>query len=144
LADRHVGAVRNRCSYRGASTWTAERAVTVGRDIHMLVPPMDGDHIPPADTSPVFREGLIAKGASDTDLKNRDLDWLILRPGRLTNEEGTGLVHLARSVDRAEVTRDDVAAVIAEVLGQGLKHQTLELVGGEIGRASCREREQGR
>lgn len=125
------GAARKDTVDRGAAALLAEAAEAAGVRGYILISAMGVDTEPPADTSPVFREYLKAKGASETDLKNRDLDWLILRPGRLTNEEGTGLVHLARSVDRAEVTRDDVAAVIAKFLGQGLKHQTLELVGGD-------------
>lgn len=54
----------------------------------------------------------------------------MLRPGGLTNTLGTGWVRLAASVPRGQISRDDVAAVIAgpvtDALGIG---QTLELAG---------------
>ncbi len=44
------------------------------------------------------------------------LAWTILRPGRLTDDPATGLVALGPEVARGEVTRADVAAVVAAVL----------------------------
>jgi hypothetical protein len=56
----------------------------------------------------------------------------VLRPGGLTNEPGTGRVRLAPSVSRGQVPRDDVAAVIAGLLADGVGvHQTLTLVAGD-------------
>ena len=57
-----------------------------------------------------------AKRDADVALRGSDLDWTIIRPGGLTDEAGTGQVQLAEKVDRAEVPRADVAAVIAAVL----------------------------
>ncbi|MGH3656711.1 MAG: NAD(P)H-binding protein, partial [Micromonosporaceae bacterium] len=69
---------------------------------------------------------------SEDDLRARDLDWTILRPGRLNDDPGTGQVRLAESVPRGAVSRQDVAAVVAGLLdvpaSAGL---TLELVGGD-------------
>ena len=45
-----------------------------------------------------------------------DLSWTILRPGRLTDEPATGRVSLGPDVERGEVTRADVAAVVAAVI----------------------------
>ncbi|MEU7598994.1 NAD(P)H-binding protein, partial [Streptomyces sp. NPDC039022] len=60
------------------------------------------------------------------------LDWTILRPGRLTDDPGTGLVRLAESTGRDEITRDDVAAVLAALLDEPrTAGRTLELIGGE-------------
>ena len=42
--------------------------------------------------------------------------WTVVRPGRLTNDGGTGRVTLARHVNRGQVPREDVAAVIVAVL----------------------------
>ena len=44
------------------------------------------------------------------------LDWTILRPGSLTDDAGTGLVRLEARTGRGSVPRDDVAAVLAELL----------------------------
>ena len=78
-----------------------------------------------------------AKKEADDDLRTRGevLDWTILRPGRLTDEPGTGLVRLGPSVPKDEVTRDDVAAVIAALLAEPASSRSagrvLDLVGGE-------------
>ncbi|HEY6638587.1 MAG TPA: SDR family oxidoreductase [Solirubrobacterales bacterium] len=58
-----------------------------------------------------------AKSEADKYLMESGLDYTILRPGRLTDDAGTGKVEIAETVDYAEITRDDVAAVLAECLG---------------------------
>jgi uncharacterized protein YbjT (DUF2867 family) len=70
---------------------------------------------------------------AEEDLKGRDLDWTILRPGPLVNDAPTGLVTLAAPrLPRASVTRADVAAVLAElVLAPQTIGKTLELTNGE-------------
>lgn len=87
----------------------------------------------PVDVSEVFGAYLDAKRAAEQDLRCRDLDWTILRPGRLTDDAGTGLVQLSADVDRAEVTRADVAAVCCALLDEprtsGL---AVELVNGDV------------
>ena len=40
-----------------------------------------------------------------------------MRPGLLTDERGTGKVLIADKVERGEIPRDDVAAVLLAVLG---------------------------
>jgi hypothetical protein len=56
-----------------------------------------------------------------------------VRPGRLTNDAGTGRVNLASEVPRGEISRDDVAAVIAEALGApNTIGVTADLVGGDV------------
>lgn len=86
----------------------------------------------PPGVSEVFGAYLDAKRAADEDLARRDLDWTILRPGVLTDGSPTGRVRLGRSVDRAEVTRADVAAVLAALLDESdSAGQALELVNGD-------------
>lgn len=70
----------------------------------------------PADTGAVWRAYVEAKRDADTALRESDLDWTILRPGRLTDDPPTGLVALGPDVERGDVTRADVAAVVAAVL----------------------------
>lgn len=73
-----------------------------------------------------------AKTQAENDLRARDLDWTILRPGGLTNEPAGGLVRLAVNVPGGSIPRADVAAVLAELLVTGgAKRQVLELVRGE-------------
>ncbi len=68
------------------------------------------------DAGEVWKAYVEAKRDADAALRATDLDWTILRPGRLTNEEPAGLVSLGEHVPRASVPRADVAAVLAAVL----------------------------
>jgi uncharacterized protein YbjT (DUF2867 family) len=81
----------------------------------------------------VWAAYITAKTAAENDLRSRDLDWTILRPGRLTDAPATGRIRLAAPpVPRGTIPRADVAAVITFLLDEpGTHHQTLELVSGE-------------
>ena len=72
-----------------------------------------------------------AKREADVVLRASDLDWTIIRPGGLTDDDPTGQVTIAEQVDRGEIPRADVAAVIAAVLDDPATHRKQwELVGG--------------
>jgi uncharacterized protein YbjT (DUF2867 family) len=81
----------------------------------------------------VWAAYITAKTAAEADLRARDLDWTIVRPGGLTDAPATGRIRLAAPpVPRGTIPRADVAAVIAALLGDtGTGHQTLELTGGD-------------
>src|SRR5699024_3795223 len=64
----------------------------------------------------VFETYLKAKAQADGALRNSGLDYTIVKPGRLTDGEGTGRVTLAPHVNRGEIARADVAAVLAELI----------------------------
>ncbi|WP_406211149.1 SDR family oxidoreductase [Streptomyces decoyicus] len=119
---------------RGATALFADAAEAAGVRRFLVVSSMGADREPPEGTDPVFAAYLRAKGAADADVRARaGLDWTILRPGRLTNDPGTGLVALAEATGRGEVPRDDVAAVLAALLDEpGTIGRTLELIGGEV------------
>jgi len=68
------------------------------------------------DTGDVWRAYVEAKRDADAALRGSDLAWTIIRPGRLTDDPATGLVSLGEDVARGDVTRADVAAVVAAVL----------------------------
>lgn len=86
----------------------------------------------PPDVGEVFGAYLDAKRAAEQDLRGRDLDWTILRPGILTDVPPTGRVELTTEARRAEIPRADVAAVLLALLDEprsvGLE---LTLIGGE-------------
>ena len=64
-----------------------------------------------------FRAYLQAKHDADEALEQSGLDGTIVRPGSLTDESGTGMVEVnAEMGKRGKVPREDVAAVLAEVL----------------------------
>jgi len=56
-----------------------------------------------------------AKADADRVLSESGLDYTIVRPGGLTDDPGTGQVAVGE-LDSGKVSRDDVAAVLAEVL----------------------------
>jgi uncharacterized protein YbjT (DUF2867 family) len=70
----------------------------------------------PPDDDDVFSVYLRAKAEADAALMASDRDWTVVRPGFLSDDPGTGRVRIQTDPIRDEVTRDDVAAVLAEVL----------------------------
>ncbi|MFD7230080.1 SDR family oxidoreductase [Streptomyces sp. NPDC059881] len=99
---------------------------------HIVVSSMGAD--PGHEGDEVFDVYLRAKGAADAYVRGRSgLDVTILRPGMLTNDAGTGLVRLEARTGRGPVPRDDVAAVIAELIETpATTGLTLELISGAV------------
>ncbi|TYL46151.1 SDR family oxidoreductase [Nocardioides sp. BGMRC 2183] len=69
-----------------------------------------------ADASEAWKAYLVAKRDADTALRDSALDWTILRPGHLTDDPPTDRVALGLDLPHENVTRGDVAAVLAAVL----------------------------
>jgi uncharacterized protein YbjT (DUF2867 family) len=80
-----------------------------------------------------MRPYLRAKAKADERLRESGLDWTIIRPGSLTEEEGTGLVEAAGSLGRrGEIPRADVAAAFAAALEfPNTVGKTFEILSGE-------------
>jgi uncharacterized protein YbjT (DUF2867 family) len=57
-----------------------------------------------------------AKHEADEYVMASGLDYTIIRPGGLTDDPGTGQIQVGERLEYGKVTRDDVAAVIAECL----------------------------
>lgn len=100
----------------GGSLKSIEGATSAGvrRFVQISVIGVDADI--PEDTEPVWRAYVEAKRDADTALRGSDLDWTIIRPGALTDDPATDAIALAPDLERGEVTRADVAAVIAACL----------------------------
>lgn len=117
---------------RAAAILLADAAERAGIRRYILVSSMGAGAEPRPGTDEVFAAYLRAKTAAEEELRRRDLDLTILRPGALTDEPGTGRVRLGEKVDRGAVPRDDVAAVIVALLDTPeTAGRTLELVGGD-------------
>ena len=85
----------------------------------------------PEDTDDVWRAYVEAKRDADVALRASDLNWTIVRPGRLTDDSPTGTVALGPDIDRGDITRADVAAVLAGVLiDDSTIGQQFNVVGG--------------
>ena len=104
----------------------AAKATGIRRYVMVSSINADPDH-PGDDTFSVY---LRAKGEADAELAASGLEYTIVRPGPLTNDPGTGRVAL--DAGRGDVTRDDVAAVLAAVLREpDTIGRTFELSGGD-------------
>lgn len=113
---------------------SAEAARLAGIQRFVQVSAIDVDNPVAPDTGEVWRAYVEAKRDADAALRATDLDWTIIRPGRLTDEPATGRVALGPDVARASVPRADVAAVLAAVLDRPatIGHQW-NLVSGDLG-----------
>jgi uncharacterized protein YbjT (DUF2867 family) len=127
------GAPRKDSVDRAAAVVMADAAERAGVRRFVQVSSMGAGNPPRPGTGAVWAAYITAKTAAETDLRARDLDWTILRPGGLTDASPGGRVRLAAPpLPAGTIPRADVAAVIAALLDEpGTRHQTLELTGGD-------------
>jgi uncharacterized protein YbjT (DUF2867 family) len=72
-----------------------------------------------------------AKAAADAHLRDSELDWTVLGPGRLTLEPATGKIVLAQG--NGSVSRADVALVAAAALANdSTVRRTIEFNNGDV------------
>jgi nucleoside-diphosphate-sugar epimerase len=124
----------------------AERKLTMDRDgaikllqatagdatPYVIVSSVGAENPPPERDDDVFGAYLRAKAQADAAVKASDRRWTIVRPGRLTDDPGTGAVRIETDPFRGEVSRDDVAAVLAGLLHDSRAgHRILYVNGGE-------------
>lgn len=123
------GAARKETVDKGAAVLLAEAAEQAGVRRYVMVSAMGTDKADP-DSDDVFQVYLRAKKAADDDLRSRDLDWTVVRPGRLTDDPPAGRVQIG-TLPRGEISRADVAAVLAAVLDQDATiGKTFDLLAG--------------
>ena len=109
------GPERKRTVDLGGAVKLVDAALAVGVPRYVMVSSIGADR--PQAASGGMRPYLEAKAEADRYLMASGLDYTIVRPGSLTDDPGTGRVHVSTELgSRGEVPRDDVAAVIAEVL----------------------------
>nr|WP_086493537.1 NAD(P)-binding oxidoreductase [Novosphingobium panipatense] len=79
-----------------------------------------------------FENYIRVKKLADAHLVASGLDWVIVRPGTLSDEPGTGLVAADVAIPYGTVPRDDVAATLAAIIHQPkLSRVILELTSGD-------------
>ena len=127
------GAPRKDSVDRAAAVLMADAAEQAGVRRFVQVSAMGAGQPPRPGSDEVWAAYITAKTAAEDDLRGRDLDWTILRPGGLTDAPAAGRIRLAPPpTPGGKVPRADVAAVIAALLDEpGTRHQTLELAGGD-------------
>lgn len=128
------GVARKDTVDRAAAALLADAAEVAGVRRYLMVSAIGVDEAAEQDFGPDQEQWAAyvrAKKAADDDLRSRDLDWTVLRPGRLTDDTGSGHVDLGPGVARGDVPREDVAAVLVALLDEprtsGL---TVDLVAG--------------
>lgn len=110
-----------------------EAAQKLGAARYVMVSSMnaDADH-EGEETMDVY---LRAKGRADEEVRDSGISHVIVRPGKLTDDQGTGRVQIAEppnTVDGSEIPREDVAAVIAAALrAETPRDSTIDVVSGE-------------
>ena len=125
------GAARKLTMDRDGAVLLADAAERAGVRRYVLVSSLDADSFDP-DSDDVFQIYQRAKSEADADVRRRDLDWTVVRPGGLLDDPGTGRVRVATSTGRGSIPRADVAAVLAELLEHGLAVRVqFGLVSGE-------------
>lgn len=79
----------------------------------------------------VFQVYQKAKAEADEALINSGLNYTIIKPGRLTDDEGTGQIKVG-DLEGGEIPRDDVASVISVSLENESTHRkSFDLISGD-------------
>ncbi|MGZ4722147.1 SDR family oxidoreductase [Oryzihumus sp.] len=126
------GAARKETVDKGAAVLLADAAEKAGVRRYLMVSSMGTRSADPTSDD-VFQVYLRAKKAADDDLKARDLDWTVVHPGRLTDDEPTGRVQVG-TLERGDVPRADVAAVLVAALDTpSTVGKDFDLLNGERG-----------
>ena len=107
------GPARKRTVDYGGAVKLAEGCIVKGIRRYVMVSSIGSNR--PESWSDQMRPYQEAKAEADKDLRESGLDYTIIRPGGLTDDPGTGQVQVGE-LDYGPVTRDDVAAAIAECL----------------------------
>lgn len=82
--------------------------------------------------SDTFENYMAVKKRADVHLADTDLDWVIVRPGTLLDSPGTGKVRAGLAIPYGEVSREDVAAALVQIIADSTVNRAIiELTGGD-------------
>jgi len=125
------GAARKRTMDYGGAVKLIDAAKLDDISRYLIVSAMGAGH--PERWSEQMRPYYDAKAEADRELAASGLDYTILRPGRLTDDEGTGKVQAAPELRAGgEIPRDDVAATLLACLDEPTTiGKTFDLLSGD-------------
>jgi uncharacterized protein YbjT (DUF2867 family) len=112
----------------------AKRLIDAAKDAgarkFVMLSSMGADNPSVSDT---LEDYLRAKQNADEYLKTSGLEYNIVRPGSLVNEEGTGKIQLKEKLENyGSISRADVAKTLVEVLQDDvMQNQVFEILAGE-------------
>ena len=124
------GPERKKSLDRDGAIKSVESAVRIGAGRFVIISSMGADDPPDDDTFSVY---LRAKAAADQAVREAHIDAIVVRPGKLTDDDAKRTVDIAATVERGEIPRADVAAVLAELIevADGV-NTTIEVVSGTL------------
>ncbi len=115
---------------KGAAIMLADAAEAAGVRRYVLLSSMGTDQADPSSEK-VMQIYLRAKQAADDDIRSRDLDWTVVKPGALTDDAPSGEIQVGR-LEHGSITRSDVAHVLAEVIASDHTiGKTFDLLNGD-------------
>lgn len=116
--------------YGGASK-LIQAAIEHGVNRYLMVSTVGAQD--PENANEKMQPYLRAKARADEELKHSGLDYTIVRPGPLTDEQGTGRIDASTELGRRkEIPREDVARTIVVALEQrNTVGKTFEVFAGD-------------
>jgi nucleoside-diphosphate-sugar epimerase len=128
------GAARKHTVDYAAAVLLADAAERAGVRGYVLVSSMGVEQArkgTPPGMDPVFAAYLQAKLRAEDEIGPRPgLDVAVVRPGGLTDAPGTGRVTVGHRIEFGDIPRDDVAALLAEILRVRAAGVVVEAVSG--------------
>jgi uncharacterized protein YbjT (DUF2867 family) len=122
------GAERKQTVDLGAAVKLIDAAKARGVDRYLMISSIGAGK--PDEASEQMRPYIQAKHDADVALAESGLQFTIVRPGRLTDDPGTGRVGI--DAGYGEIPREDVAATLVALLDEpSTAGKTFELVGGD-------------
>lgn len=116
---------------RDGAILLADAAERAGVRRYVMISALRTDGYDP-DSDDVFQVYLRAKSEADANLRGRDLDWTIVRPGGLTDEPATGAVRVGDDTGDGTIPRADVAALVVQALvGARAIRRQFEVISGD-------------
>jgi len=89
----------------------------------------------PDEQGDKIKHYMVAKGVADRHLQQADLNYTIVRPGPVTNEEAKGKIKVANEsfdLDDGSIPRADVAQILVDVLERNNAYKkTFEVLHGD-------------
>lgn len=107
------GAARKLTMDRDGAVKLLQAARSVDAHRYLIISSVGAENPPEGDDT--FSVYLRAKSEADKAIQASDREWTVVRPGRLTDDPGTGHVRIEATPFRGSVPRDDVAEVLARL-----------------------------
>jgi uncharacterized protein YbjT (DUF2867 family) len=124
------GPERKRTVDYGGAVKLIDGARAAGISRYLMISSIGADR--PEQASEQMRPYIEAKAEADRALEDSGLDYTIVRPGRLTDDPGTGRIRVGADIGYGEVARADVAATLVAVLDEdGTIGKTFVLLSGD-------------